>query len=217
MKKGSKMTKESRDKCRAGQLRREPKSQATRDKISASHMGLGHTEETKEKLSIAAIKQYRLRPYESAYNTLKCNAKRRSLEATFSFEEYLQIIGKGECFYCGAILHWPEHNVRKSQASNLDRKDSTKGYVSGNVVACCWPCNNIKSNHFTFEQVCEIGKLLRSWNFPGSVKELPSYLNCVYCPSQSYLQKQFVDGVLAKYRCPLKHEFYIPKETHEHT
>jgi 5-methylcytosine-specific restriction endonuclease McrA len=134
------------------------------------------------------------------------------LKFILTFEEYLVIIGKGECFYCGAKLHWPDYNVRKSQASNLDRKDSSKGYISGNIVACCWSCNNIKSNHFTFEQFCEIGKLLRAWNFPGSIKGLPSYLNCVYCPSQSYLQKGPVHGALAKYRCLSKHEFYVEKE-----
>ena len=212
MKKGSRMSEESRQNCSAAQMGHVV-TQVTREKLKISHTGLGHTEETRKKLSSAAIRQHKLRPYESAYNTLRCNAKRRRLEFTLTFEDYLSIIGKGECFYCGAKLHWPEYNVRKSQASNLDRKDSDYGYITGNVVACCWSCNNIKSDHFNHVQFCEIGKLLRAWNFPGSVKSLPSYLNCVYCPSQAYLQSSYVDGLLAKYRCISKHEFYIPKET----
>src|SRR5271157_5704895 len=211
MKKGSKRSEESKRKqgeSNKGHI----VSQATRDKISSSHMGIGHTEETKEVLRKAAIRQYHLRPYESVYNTVRCNAKRRGMEITLTFEEFLDIVKTGECFYCGKILYWPEYNAKKtSQASNIDRKDNTKGYLTGNVVACCWSCNNIKSDHFTFEQFCEVGKLLRAWNFPGSVKELPSYLNCVYCPSQSYLQKKFVHDRFAKYMCLLKHEFYIEK------
>jgi 5-methylcytosine-specific restriction endonuclease McrA len=210
MRKDSKMSEESRERCRAGQLRRAPKSQATRDKISASHIGIGHTEETREKLKQATIRQFKLRPHESVYHTLLCNARRRNLEVTLTFEEFLDIIKVGECFYCGAHLYWPEYNAKKtSQASNLDRKDNTKGYLSGNVVACCWSCNNIKREHFTFEQFVEIGKLLRSWKFPGSQKGLPEYLNCVFCPAQAFLQKQGLSSKFAKYRCYSRHEFYI--------
>src|ERR1017187_7846901 len=99
MKKGSKMSEESRERCRVGQLKRDPKPQSVRDKISASHMGIGHTEETKEKLRQSSIRQFRLRPYESVYNTVLCNARRRNLEVTFTFEEFLSIIKAGECFY----------------------------------------------------------------------------------------------------------------------
>ena len=36
----------------------------------------------------------------------------------------------------------PEMTLRYS---GIDRIDSTKGYVHGNVVPCCWVCNKIKS------------------------------------------------------------------------
>jgi hypothetical protein len=177
----------------------------------------GHpqSEETKVRLRAAAIKQFKLRPYESAFNTFLLNAKRRELDTDITYEHFLTFVETTECIYCGATVEWPAYNVRKHQGHNLDRKDSSKGYLLNNTVVCCWPCNNMKGNHFTFAQFMEIGKLLRAWNFPGSTKGMPTYLNCVYCPSQSYLQPTSAISTMAEYHCLSKHKFWIPKETHE--
>ena len=156
----------------------------------------------------------RLRPYESSYNTFIRNAKRRELETDLTFEQYLDFIKEKQCHYCGAELFWPERNARgKLQGSNLDRKDNTKGYLHTNVVPCCWSCNNIKSNRFTYTQFVEIGKLLRAWNFPGSTKGFPSHVNCPYCPSQAYLQSISPVSTLLFYQCLCKHRCYISKES----
>jgi len=173
----------------------------------------GHpqSEETKKKLKSISVKQFKLRPFESAYNTLLLNAKRRSLEVDLTYSQYLGLTKAEKCTYCGSPIVWAEYNVRKHQGSNLDRKDNSKGYLFSNVVVCCWPCNNIKSKHFTYEQFLEIGKLLCAWNFPGSTKNLPSYLGCPYCPSQSYLQAGSAP-TLALYQCALRHRFWVPKE-----
>ena len=179
----------------------------------AGNYGHSQSEETKNRLRVSAVKQFKLRPYESAFNTFLTNAKRRELETNITFEDFLKFTEIKECVYCGASVEWPDYNVRKHQGHNLDRKDSTKGYLLNNVVVCCWPCNNMKSNHFTFSQFVEIGKLLRAWNFPGSTKGFPAHLNCPYCPSQTYLQNTSPSPLLLFYQCTCKHRCFISKES----
>jgi hypothetical protein len=52
---------------------------------------------------------------------------------------------KGLCFYCGTP---PSNSTTQWKStfiySGLDRVDNTKGYLEGNVVACCWKCNEWK-------------------------------------------------------------------------
>lgn len=177
----------------------------------------GHkqTKETREKLRAASIKQFKCRPYESAFNTLLLNVKRRGLTCDLSYADYLAFTSILICSYCGAAVQWAERNTHKNQRQNLDRKDNTQGYIKKNLVVCCWRCNNIKGDHFTFEQFLEIGKLIRSWGFSGSVKDYPSYLNCPYCPSQSYLQKTSRIPRFNEYKCISKHISYVEKESDE--
>jgi hypothetical protein len=52
---------------------------------------------------------------------------------------------KGHCSYCGS----EPRNVAKAfngdfGYNGLDRIDNTKGYEPGNVVTCCFICNNAK-------------------------------------------------------------------------
>ena len=75
-------------------------------------------------------------------------AESRELPWKLTNEE-VKAIHRGDCHYCGA----PPSNVceypRKSGDvhyvySGLDRLDNSVGYVRGNVVPSCGPCNNAK-------------------------------------------------------------------------
>lgn len=83
----------------------------------------------------------RSRSLSSRYSTLKSKARQRGLICTLSYDEYQEIILDARCLYCQAIL--PEVGY------GLDRIDSAKGYVQGNVVPCCTSCNRIKGNWFS--------------------------------------------------------------------
>jgi len=68
---------------------------------------------------------------------------------------------------CGNQVSWGEYNVKKNGHSyNLDRKDCLKEYVMGNLVVCCWMCNNAKSNDFSYEEWVVVGKALREYGNP---------------------------------------------------
>ena len=64
---------------------------------------------------------------------MKQDAKRRRLAFKITIADVRRFWQK-PCTYCGA----PTPTV------NLDRVDSDYGYVRGNVVPCCPPCNHLK-------------------------------------------------------------------------
>lgn len=77
----------------------------------------------------------------------KRGAKKRNISYELTTEEFNEIISS-ECHYCGDKLT----NTKKGQGktsgdfhyTGIDRLDSSEGYTTSNVVACCWKCNNMK-------------------------------------------------------------------------
>jgi len=68
---------------------------------------------------------------------IKNGAKHRGLEWNLTHIETFNILLKA-CYYCGTQINFPETR------NGLDRLDNTKGYISNNVVPCCYPCNIAK-------------------------------------------------------------------------
>lgn len=106
----------------------------------------------------------RLEPFSALYRRFCYDRKRTHTDYDLSYEDFLGFTKESECHYCGAAIIWPMHNLSKNgYRSNLDRKDNSLGYLKSNVVVCCWPCNETKSDRFTYEQFLEIGNLIRKW------------------------------------------------------
>lgn len=82
----------------------------------------------------------------------KDSASRRGLEYTLTQSELRSIVTQ-PCYYCGIdkphikkIQKRMSNNiVREYKYTGIDRIDSNKGYVFGNVVPCCKICNCAKS------------------------------------------------------------------------
>jgi len=51
--------------------------------------------------------------------------------------------------------------INRGKTMEVDQLVPYKGYVSGNIVTCCYWCNNAKSDEFTFGEFKEIGKEIR--------------------------------------------------------
>ena len=94
----------------------------------------------------------RLRPYESRYNVMVGRSDYRNLGAVMFYEEYLCFTNRKTCYYCGGVVDWSPYDVKNngSMPVNLDRVDSSKGYVFHNCVVCCGDCNQMKMD-FTLE------------------------------------------------------------------
>jgi hypothetical protein len=58
---------------------------------------------------------------------------------------------KGDCHYCGEkpsnnMIYRQKYFTYEFSYNGLDRIDSKKGYIKGNVVSCCKRCNIAKSD-----------------------------------------------------------------------
>jgi hypothetical protein len=83
------------------------------------------------------------------YSDYKRDAKKRNLEFTLSKEEFLTF-WQQPCFYCSKSIN----------TIGLDRVDNSKGYKFENLVPCCFPCNQLKTN-LTIEQMLMFANALK--------------------------------------------------------
>jgi len=93
----------------------------------------------------------------------KRSAKIRDYSFEINKEEFHNII-KRKCFYCGSL---PD-NICKMKSGDciyngLDRIDNNKGYIFGNVVACCYRCNVMKNTMNLSEFREHINKIIKNW------------------------------------------------------
>lgn len=98
--------------------------------------------------------------YQRLTRNTKCHPKRNSFticsEDEFINWWYTQEI---KCVYCGFNLQ----SILSSRYDRLsiDRKDNSRGYDIDNVCISCFMCNQIKNNIFTYEEMLEIGKIIK--------------------------------------------------------
>lgn len=98
----------------------------------------------------------------------RLNAKNHDRDFTLTDDEAFALL-TGNCFYCGAA---PSIRAKKSKYSvtpsnGIDRVNSKLGYIPGNVVTCCFPCNQLKgakSQDLLFERVKAIYEHLQLSN-----------------------------------------------------
>ncbi len=112
----------------------------------------------KKSSSCLACKPVRARNIDTMWRLLWNVYRQRGRDFHLTVSE-LKVLSLLPCVYCGKepsnLLRRkyqargeysyevaPEMTIRYS---GIDRIDSTKGYVHGNVVPCCWECNKIKS------------------------------------------------------------------------
>jgi hypothetical protein len=93
--------------------------------------------DNKEKLRKKA-REYRRQSLVARYGMMRGRAKRASLLLTLTFDQYKVIVKDQKCFFCTGPLPFEGHGV--------DRLDNRLGYVFGNCIPCCGPCNMIKGH-----------------------------------------------------------------------
>lgn len=59
-------------------------------------------------------------------------------------EQQFMEVASSNCMYCGAP---PKHGAYNVVCNGIDRIDNDKGYIPGNVGACCTWCNYMKGKH----------------------------------------------------------------------
>ncbi len=79
-----------------------------------------------------------------------------------------QLKGQNQsCCYCHLPGNTKEHygkwfrDGRRGQRLEVDRIESKEPYSPDNCVLACYPCNNAKSDVFSYEEFIEIGKAIQ--------------------------------------------------------
>ena|ERR1035437_114079 len=91
-----------------------------------------------------------------AFSGYKRGAAARGHSWELSFDRFKEL-SMGNCHYCGA-----EHSKRLHRDSQelwcngIDRLKNDLGYVEGNVVSCCSPCNYLKLDRDYDEFVAQV-------------------------------------------------------------
>lgn len=105
----------------------------------------------------------RLRPFEALLNRLISTTK-GTVNVSLTYEEFLRFTEIKECHYCGRQIEWtPYHDGKTPHPSrtNLDRKNSSRGYEVNNLVVACIVCNRSKSDHLSYEEMMQLSPYLR--------------------------------------------------------
>lgn len=74
------------------------------------------------------------------------DARKRGLDFKLTYTSMRNLMKAKRCYYTGLPLTMPRPGEEPSASDRtIDRVDSNKGYVPGNVVACCHAFNEMKS------------------------------------------------------------------------
>ena len=121
-------------------------------------------QKSKENRKVTRSNQLKKHRLNVIFHSSRWNAKKRKLEHTISIE-YLEKLWndqQGLCYYTNQKMLKDLRNTDNNNDSiSLDRIDSSKGYIEGNVVLCRWIINRMKNDipHDTFLNiVSEINK-----------------------------------------------------------
>ena len=87
-------------------------------------------------------------------------ARRRGFGFTLSREEFAELVMR-ECWYCGGApaQTWKRAKGPCQPINGIDRLDNAAGYVAGNVVSCCGPCNRAKHTQSADEFIARAQKI----------------------------------------------------------
>jgi hypothetical protein len=105
-------------------------------------------------------------------STIEKRSKKMGYKSDISFETFKKI-SLEKCYYCGLepSNFATDRNSKGKKTSNtiikyngIDRIDSTRGYLTGNVVACCKYCNTAK-NTMTQKEFKQFIKRVYEYNF----------------------------------------------------
>lgn len=87
--------------------------------------------------------------YVSRWYTCSSRSRRKGLEFSLLISDIKELM-ESPCTYCGD----------DTKPSEVDRKDSTKGYTKDNVTPACRRCNTIKNNVVTYDEMMKIVDVL---------------------------------------------------------
>lgn len=110
------------------------------------------------------VKEYRRKkPEMTRYFMIRSAAKKRNIPFTITKDEFKKLwYSTDNCEYCKKPIMQGIGNGYQKNNRSFDRKDNTKGYELSNLVVCCYLCNRIKNDEFSYDEMCIIGKIIQT-------------------------------------------------------
>jgi len=106
----------------------------------------------------------------STYRRIKkadcCNEWQTDSRSFYTWYQEQADRQENRCAYChlpGCTEEYYGRTFRQDRrglALEVDRKDNTKPYSPLNCVLACYPCNNAKSDVFSYDEFVEIGRTI---------------------------------------------------------
>jgi len=93
------------------------------------------------------------------WQNLMHSAEKRGLDFDLQVSDVKRLLRRKTCYYSGVVLTDAVQGKREPTERTMERLDSSKGYVKGNVVACSHRMNHIKGDA-TKEELCLLVKKL---------------------------------------------------------
>ena len=88
-------------------------------------------------------------PSKLVYRNYRYKAHKRGLEFYITYEDFMSLVQE-PCIYCGrtntSYFNPVTEYDEKFLYTGIDRVNSSKGYVLGNIQPCCKICNRAKSD-----------------------------------------------------------------------
>ena len=102
------------------------------------------------------------------YYLTRTRARNRNIEFNITKEVFNNWYNTQEkkCIYCDRTQEEIKQNPRiykdrTERRLSIDRLDNKLGYELGNIGLSCKKCNTIKSSEFTYEEMLEIGNIIK--------------------------------------------------------
>lgn len=82
--------------------------------------------------------------------------RKRNVFWELTLEQFHKLTSS-ECVYCHRA---PTQISRAYKYNGIDRKDPLKGYTVDNCAACCGPCNFLKGNRLSYDEMLVVAQAL---------------------------------------------------------
>ena len=122
--------------------------------IACSNTFLVQKSQLKRSTGLCSSCAAQSKPHITSFNGLKRAVKYHGFKTIMSYEEYLEICKIPNCHYCDKPLNRVANRKGTTTVTSymLDRMDNKISYLLNNCVPCCWPCNQLKGDLFTYGQ-----------------------------------------------------------------
>jgi len=107
------------------------------------------------KCEISTLEDGIKRKVQDKYYSYKYNSNKKNRDFELTQKEFFDLILNHRCFWCGGF--------DGKFLLGIDRLDSTKGYIKGNCVPCCFSCNKMKGVLSDGEFLYKINKISEKW------------------------------------------------------